>query len=356
MRTQLLWAGLVGFVVTGGVGLACSAGGDKSSGDLVPGDGSGTDSGGGGGADGFHIPDGGSDGFNLGEGGLDTHAPDYGADAFWADDPPPASCGDSGVTPKPPGGTPECPDDKNRQGCPCLKEGSTAACWPGLRKNRSKGVCHDGTTTCVKVGETTLGWGPCNDYKLPTGTTGAAACTCFSGGTWALANLSPCFIGSAPGTYSGAVSTLPNYDSTGKSNPMCPADGKKPSEPWTKTTLKVDCAGHFKLCYTLKAGDGKAPKPTDCTVTQQCAEGDYTTANVVQPWGDLPAWEATDAACASQFASSGGYGEMSVDGTSVECDHVTKVFNTVSYCPLSCSTTPSDPACASCSSGGGGSF
>ena len=42
-------------------------------------------------------------------------------------------------------------------------------------------------------------------------------------------------------------------------------------------------------------------------------------------------------------------GEMSVVGTSVECDHVEKVFQRVTYCPLS----PPDPACVA---GGGGSF
>src|SRR3990167_844899 len=43
--------------------------------------------------------------------------PEISADAFWADDPPPKVCGDSGMTPVVPGGTPECPDDKNREGC-----------------------------------------------------------------------------------------------------------------------------------------------------------------------------------------------------------------------------------------------
>src|SRR5258708_1016891 len=47
---------------------------------------------------------------------LDTSSkPDISADAFGADDPPPKSCGDSGVVPIAPGGTPECPDDKNRE-------------------------------------------------------------------------------------------------------------------------------------------------------------------------------------------------------------------------------------------------
>jgi hypothetical protein len=77
-------------------------------------------------------------------------------DAFWADDPPIMSCvSDGGMLPPPPipGGTPECPDDKNRQGCPCTTVGEQRACWPGLRQNRNLGICRDGVTTCMRVGE-----------------------------------------------------------------------------------------------------------------------------------------------------------------------------------------------------------
>jgi hypothetical protein len=47
---------------------------------------------------------------------------------------------------------------------------------------------------------------------------------------------------------------------------------------------------------------------------------------------------------------------MSVDGISLLCDPVKKVFNRVSYCPLSCNTNPSDPKCMNCMQGGGGNF
>ncbi|MGZ6093643.1 MAG: hypothetical protein ACXWUG_16555 [Polyangiales bacterium] len=280
------------------------------------------------------------------------------ADAFWADDPPPKMCGDSGVAPVVPGGTPECPDDKNREGCACPKEGATASCWPGFRKNRNRGICKDGTTTCKRKDETNLVWGPCEGYVLPSGTTGKEACTCFSGGGWKIANLSPCFFSDSTGVM-GAVSTVPTYDSTGAVTAVkCPASFAKPSTPWSKTTLNVDCAGHFKLCFTIKAGNSMAPAATDCVVTKQCVEGDYTTTGKEQPFGELPAWINTDATCSKQFNAIGGYGEMSVEGTSVECDPVNKVFNRVPFCPSKCN----DPAhamdadCKSCSSGGGGSF
>src|SRR5262245_19509351 len=48
-------------------------------------------------------------------------------------DPFPKWCGPpAGKTePPPPGGTEDCPDDKNVVGCPCPQVGATAPCWPG---------------------------------------------------------------------------------------------------------------------------------------------------------------------------------------------------------------------------------
>jgi hypothetical protein len=289
---------------------------------------------------------------------------DASADAFWANDPPPMVClSETGVVTPIPGGTPECPDDKNREGCPCPTEGKSAPCWPGLRKNRNRGVCVDGQTTCVKSGEFTFTWGACQGYVLPTpgATAGKEACVCFSGGTWSIANLSPCFFGTSATVTTGAVSTVPTYDSTGKlTGSACPSIGSgavtAPSTPWSHTTLKTDCAGHFKLCYTLKAGDVKNPLASDCTVATVCAEGDYTTPNVEQKWPDLPSWVTNSATCAQKFNSTGGYGEMSVVGESVECNGVNKVFNRVGYCSSSCNSNPSGPGCAGCSNGGSGSF
>jgi hypothetical protein len=293
--------------------------------------------------------------------GIDA-TPDIGADAFYVNDPPVKSCGDAGVTlPPPPGGTPDCPDDKNLPGCPCgptAKVGDTAPCWTGYRRNRSRGVCKDGQTTCVKKGEVNLVWSDCSGEQLPTGTTGKEACTCFSGGEWALANTSPCFItDSSTGKIVNAVSTY--LDSSGKMQCAVDSAGKfvSTSPNWSTTTLKTDCAGHFKLCYAIKAGDPNNPQPTDCTVMQVCTEGDYKTPNTVQPFGSLGAWQTGDVACASKFATTGqGYGEMSVLGTSVECDSVGKVFQRFKYCPLSCNTNPSAPECAGCTTGGSGGF
>jgi hypothetical protein len=288
-------------------------------------------------------------------------------DAFFANDPPPMWCGPDGggTPPPPPGGTVECPSDKNRQGCPCTTEGQTAPCWPGLRKNRGIGICHDGMTTCSSAHETQKVWGPCVRYQLPQpgATKGRDACKCFSAGQWAIANLSPCFIDNGGGSGSaGAVSTWINGMTaqcpTNVTNPPMPEPGKT----WSTDTLKVDCAGHFTLCYTLKAGTASSPQASDCVLTKQCVTGDYLTANAVQPFPDLPAWNSTNTTCAKQFAATGGYGEMSVKGLSVLCDAVDDgmgnelVFNRVQYCPLSCNTNPMGPGCANCMQGGSGSF
>jgi hypothetical protein len=231
--------------------------------------------------------------------------------------------------------------------------------------NRHVGVCKDGMTTCVTKGETQNVWGPCMGYVLPTpgATKGAAACKCFSAGQWAIANLSPCFVDNGSGAGSaGAVSTWINGNMaacpTNITNPPTP----QPGQPWSTDTLKVDCAGHFKLCYTLKAGNAMMPSANDCVLAKVCVEADYTTANAVQPFPALPAWTGMSTTCSQRFATSGGYGEMSVIGESVLCDKVDDgmggeyVFNRVNYCPLSCNTNPTGPGCQGCMQGGGGSF
>lgn len=275
-------------------------------------------------------------------------------DAFWQDDPPLEYCGPDNVeAPQAPGGTPECPDDKNREGCPCDNPGEEAACWPGLRKNRDIGVCKDGKTTCNATGEFGGSWGPCEGYVLPTpgATVGAEACQCFSEGIWAIENLSPCFIFDQNDVVLGATS-----DCEGEIELPLPV----PFTPWSDNTVTVDCAGHFSLCYTLKAGDPENPQSTDCTLTSVCTEADYLTAGTPQGFPALAGWATTSAseeACAAAFVESGGYGEMRVVGASVTCDDIPDhVFLRVPYCPLSCNDTPNLPECKACSSGGSGKF
>jgi hypothetical protein len=135
-----------------------------------------------------------------------------------------------------------------------------------------------------------------------------------------------------------------------------------PSTPWSKNTLKVDCAGNFKLCYTLKAGDAAAPLATDCVVSETCTSADYAKENVEQAFPDLPAWVGADPVCAKQFQDRGGYGEMSVVGKSVLCDKIddgtgkAAVFSRVRYCSSACNKNPGLPECANCGQGGSGSF
>ncbi|MBX7194418.1 MAG: hypothetical protein K1X94_20350 [Sandaracinaceae bacterium] len=294
-------------------------------------------------------------------------------EAFWADDPPPVQCledGSMSPPPDPPGGTPECPDDKNREGCRCDTVGEMAPCWPGRRVNRNRGICHDGTTTCVPYDEFTGVWGPCMGAVLPVegARLGPQACQCFSEGRWAIENLSPCFVdyGAGRGTY--AVST---YVSGGAAHcPTLPSDDTPPAEPmagtvWSGDSLTVDCAGRFNLCYTLRAGNAASPSPSDCMLARVCT-GDvwYPEPGVAMRLPDLPSWSSSDSACATQFATSGGYGEMSVVGLSLECEpiddgtaaHGEYVFNRVNYCPLSCATDPTGPGCTGCMMGGSGSF
>jgi hypothetical protein len=283
-------------------------------------------------------------------------------DAFFANDPPPMTCdgGPSGTVK--PGGTIDCPDDKNREGCVCMTPGMTAPCWPGLRKNRGRGQCKDGVTTCVGAGEIGGHWGECKGFVLPdpNATSGPASCQCFSAGQWKLDNLSPCFIGGSNGSYLGAVSTIAGKCPDNLSDPPV-----APAQPFTTDSLKVDCAGHFKLCYTLRAGKKETASDADCVMARVCTEADYLKVNEVQSFPALPSWATTtDAqkACAQQFAATGGYGEMTVEGISVECDEIgqasgaARVFNRITYCPLACLQGSQDPICKTCTNGGSGGF
>lgn len=353
---------------------ACSSDGDSAGNDGTSGlTGSGGKKSGGGGASnsggtsssGGTNSSGGASSAGQGNGGsgvqVSTDA-GFDPDAFFINDPPPPSC-DGGPSSTPViGGTPDCPSDKNREGCPCTTPGETAPCWPGYRKNRNRGICKDGVAKCIPVGETEAKWGQCDGYILPkpNATSSKERCECFSGGQWKLNNLSPCFVSDSSKKVIGAVSTI----ETGPGQAQCPPiSGSKltaPAEPFSTTSLLVDCAGHFKLCYTLRAGKAETASPSDCIVAQVCSEGDYNKADDVQPFPALPSWVTStpeQVACAQQFAATGGYGEMSVVGVSVECDEVAEhVFNRVNYCPLTCSQNPQAPGCEQCMNGGSGSF
>jgi hypothetical protein len=297
---------------------------------------------------------------------MPTMKPDasFSPDAFFATDPAPKYCVvDGGAAPPEPGGTPACPSDKNREGCPCPTLGATAACWPGLRVDRGIGQCKDGTTTCVSQDEGLNSvWGACQGYVLPTpgATSGAAACKCFSSGQWNLSNLSPCFDSYNNSLYAVSSSLVDG-------GIVCPAPvmppAPAPAIPWSTDTLKVDCEGSFTLCYTIKAGSATNPQPSDCVVGKACVQGDYTTANTAQTFPPLAGWVGADTACATLFQTSGGYGEMTVQGQSELCEGIgandggaPEVFNRVSYCPAVCQTNPTATGCANCQNGGSGMF
>ncbi len=312
------------------------------------------------------------DAMSEGDGGADSGPADVGPnpDAFFADDPPPMVCledGTMGPAPEPPGGTPECPDDKNREGCRCDTPGETAPCWPGRRVNRNRGICMDGTTTCEAFDEFSGRWGACVGAVLPVegAELGPQACQCFSQGTWIIDNTSPCGITNPAGGYSAAVNTIPP---TGGeiACPPAPWDGP-PAGVWSNNRLTVDCEGRFELCYTIRAGDIEDPQDTDCIVADSCIpETWYRERGVEQEMPPLPSWHTSDGACVTSFFADGGYGEMSVRGQSVECEMIDDgsgeryVFNRVAYCPLFCNN-PADPMydearCSSCRTGGSGMF
>jgi hypothetical protein len=184
--------------------------------------------------------------------------------------------------------------------------------------------------------------------------TDAGACTCFVHGSWSLDNTAPCLLTIAVdgGHERGAISTV---ESGGRAT--CPSDKSTvPADPWSTDTLTADCAGHYTLCYTLKAGMASNPQPTDCVLAQSCAEADYATLNQAQTWPALPGWLATStqSACAAAFADSGGYGVKTVTGTPAGCPSISKVIGTVSYCPTNCTSSNPSPNCTTCADGTSG--
>jgi hypothetical protein len=143
---------------------------------------------------------------------------------------------------------------------------------------------------------------------LPDAASDTMGCSCALQGRWKLDNLSPCFFnadGGSDGAAQGAVSTAISGNMV-----TCPMDfSMAPSVAWSTDTFTTDCAGHFILCYSLKAGDGKNPQPSDCVFAHVCAEADYTTASQPQMWPALPGWITSteaQAACARAFEDTGG--------------------------------------------------
>jgi len=319
--------------------------------------------------------------FNV-DGSFDPDASKSDADPY-AKDPLPKYCGpDAGAAPPPVGGSEDCPDDKNKPGCGCTTVGEKKACWTGLRKHRNIGICHDGETTCVAKNETNSVWGECVGQQLPnpTATKGKEACMCFSAGQWKIANLSPCialWTDASQNTTYYAMSTVPKtgggyqcpYNQNSPPDPAMPPPYPAPTTVWSTDTLNIDCEGHFKLCFRIRAGDFKNPQASDCILGEVCAESDYVKKNVEQPWPDLPGWAGVDNACAKKWETtdqniSPGYGEMIVKGQSILCDAIDDgkggdlVFNRVEYCPRKCRNgqNPDDPACKACQTSGQGQF
>jgi hypothetical protein len=290
----------------------------------------------------------------------------FNSEAFFINDPAPAMCGKDGKMTPPPKleGSPDCPKDKNREGCMCPKPGEEAACWPGKRINRNHGICKDGKARCGQTAEFGQAWGPCEGYVLPKegAMQGPEACLCFSKGKWDLSNLVPCIVDDpetgATYLYSSKQDTKGGY-TCGSVVDLPP---EAPAESWSTSKLNVDCAGRFELCYTLKAGKAGSPKADDCTLMRKCFNVWYEKAGKTQDLPDLPGWVATDSACAAKFKSVGGYGEMSVKGTSEECDAVDDgkgkayVFERTTYCKPDCNETPDAPDCKDCSVSGSGDF
>lgn len=317
-------------------------------------------------ADGGTTTPGSDDGSDDGDDAQDeAFTPGPNEDAFWEDDPPPAYCGPNAEQEATlPGGTRACPDDKNREGCPCDVPGETRACWPGLRVQRNRGQCKDGVAECIDIPEFGPQWGPCEGYVLPGEgfESGPAACECFSRGVWAIDNIVPCIARVDDPGSDDPDDRLVYLSSTGKDSKCASGNPPMPETAWSDNRLTVDCAGQFNLCFTLKGGRVDDPQDSDCVLAELCVDVWYPEPNQALELPELPAWNSEDSACGQRFVEVGGYAEMSVQGVSVDCEEVgdgnggRRVFHRNGYCPLECKDNPDAPGCESCVTGGSGEF
>ena len=130
-----------------------------------------------------------------------------------------------------------------------------------------------------------------------------------------------------------------------------------------RTSSRSTARGSSPSATRIKAGDAEAPAATDCIVGQSCTTAYYAEPNVAQDLPPLGPWLSTDPACARQFAATGGYGEMTVVGVTLDCQQIGApnhpyVFSRAPYCPLCCSDGSCTDGfdCAACTSGGSGGF
>jgi len=321
------------------------------------------------GSDGSKFDDGTTPIGTFGDGGFGDGSSSNDPDLY-KNDPPPPWCGPDSGTPAPPiKGTEECPEDKNKPGCGCDKPGEEAPCWTGLRKNRNLGICHDGKAKCIVKNETLNVWGACEGQQLPVlNAQGKEACACFSVGEWNIANTAPC-LHTPDGTNYQAYSTVYKDGQATNCNlgDPVPAPGTGPTGDWSPDTLKVDCAGTYRLCFRIRTGDFNNPSTNDCILGESCIDAVYEKENVVQQLPPLPAWGGKDAACAKKWEKdtpinvSPGYGEMIVKGSTVRCDEVGGqdfVFHRVQFCARSCrdAANANNPECKACQLAGTGEF
>jgi hypothetical protein len=183
---------------------------------------------------------------------------------------------------------------------------------------------------------------------------------CFTKGQWKVDNLVPCLV-------EGESQRFFLYSSRSSAggyvcDPVRSTPPPAPDSAWSSSTLQVDCAGKFELCYTLKAGSSAAPKPTDCSLVKLCVNTVYAQPGLTQRLPDLPGWSTEDSVCSKRFVDRGGYGEMSVRGTNqtnqpIDDGHGQPlIFERTTYCSPTCNDTPDLPECKDCSVNGTGMF
>jgi hypothetical protein len=144
-----------------------------------------------------------------------------------------------------------------------------------------------------------------------------------------------------------------SMDAAGKAT--CEDDDAKfphpvPSAAWTTLRISSPCSGKGKVCFSLRHGDAKAPKESDCVLAHECVDFDYEASDGgSHELSAMPGWTVTDGNCALLYEAEGGYIEFHPEDAEVGCADGLNGSLRTQTCPVHCGKHPSGPGCDKCS-------
>ena len=193
------------------------------------------------------------------------------------------------LPPPPTPGTPECPDDKKPPRLRMSDAGKTIPCLAGAARKPQLGhLSRRRNHLRARAGELGQNLGSMKDTSCPSPERPPEPmpASVFRRDAGRFDNLVPCFYTLKRSRHRATSSVIQGGKPTCVDEPAA----AKPTSPWSPEHLTVDCVGHWKLCYTLRAGDGKI-RSTDCVVATSCNRRRLPMPTNHQALPQLPAWQ-----------------------------------------------------------------